>query len=78
MHVFSQNAVNTAFRIRCVAKVSQIPVFLLRLLFWVLHKHQKYHGFGSILGLGSSFCGAGKLTISCPTNIVINSVNTMG
>ena len=29
-------------------------------------------------GLGSSFCGAGKLTISCPTNTVVNSVNTMG
>ena len=54
---------NTAFRTCCVAKVSQIAVFLLRLLtvlarFW---------------GLRSSFCG-----VSCPANTVINSVNSMG
>ena len=41
--------------LRNVAKVSQIAVFLLRLLFWVLHKHRKYHSFGSILGLGVEF-----------------------
>ena len=39
--------------------MSQIAVFLLRLLFWVLHNHKhrkyQYHGFGSILGLGSWF-----------------------
>ena len=41
--------------------MSQITVFLLRLLFWVLHKHRKYHGFGSILGLGVDFLWGRKI-----------------
>ena len=36
---------------RCVAKVSQIAVFWLHLLFGLLRKHRKYQCFGSILGL---------------------------
>ena len=42
---------NTAFRTCCVAKVSQIAVFWLHLLFGLLRKHRKYQCFGSILGL---------------------------
>ena len=65
MHVFAQNAVNigvfeevvqkhyknTAFWTCCVVKVSQIAVFLLRWLFWLLQEHRKYQCFGSFLGL---------------------------
>ena len=64
MHVFSQNTVNTSvfekvFQKHCkiqhfghvVAKVSQIAVFWLHLLFGLLRKHRKYQCFGSILGL---------------------------